>query len=271
MARNILCAVLLCFMSLVAWADDRVLLTEEDERRWNTPPELIPEQVMKTPDAKNGRSLSIPITTNINVNTGNNAHSLSFQVSPEGASYFESSNFGRPLSQASGANSYSQSVSFSAGLTGISGAVSQHYPIYGNQGNVNRPGLGFGGIVASVSGSIQNIHAGSTASSTVASIHSSASSNVATIGLSQGTTVRFPGQSQSRPVWTNIRPNHNNNGHPSRMPKLDIEVKPHDEQNRGPIKLHISTNGARKCNNQPKIHIHKWQPTYGGYDDDEQR
>lgn len=82
--------------------DDRVLLTEEDERRWNTPPELIPEQVIKTSDAKDGRSLSIPITTNINVNAGNNAHSLSFQVGPEGASYSESNSFNRPLSQASG-------------------------------------------------------------------------------------------------------------------------------------------------------------------------
>lgn len=112
--------------------------------------------------------------------------------------------------------SHSQSSSFSAGLTGISGAVSsavsQHHPIYGNQGNVNNPVLGFGGVAASSSGSIQNGHAASTASSNVGSIHSSASSNVATIGLSEGMTVRFPGQSQSRPVWTNIRPNNNNNG-----------------------------------------------------------
>lgn len=74
--------------------DDRVLLTEEDERRWNTPPELIPEQVNKESDAK-ARSLSIS-------NVENNAHSFGFQASPEGVSYSQSNSFGRPLSQTSG-------------------------------------------------------------------------------------------------------------------------------------------------------------------------
>ena len=82
--------------------DDRALLTEENERRWNTPPELIPEQLIKTSDVKSGRSLSIPITTNINVNAGNNAHSLGFQLVPEGVSYSESNSFDHPLSEASG-------------------------------------------------------------------------------------------------------------------------------------------------------------------------
>lgn len=82
--------------------DDRASLTKEVERRWNTPPELIPEQLIKASDMKNGRLLSIPITTNINVNAGNNAHSLGFQVGPEGVSYSESNSFNRPLSELAG-------------------------------------------------------------------------------------------------------------------------------------------------------------------------
>lgn len=97
--------------------------------------------------------------------------------------------------------SQSQSVSFAAGLTGISGAlssVSQYYPVYGNQGNV----VGFGSGTSSSSSSV---------SSSVGSTHSS-SPHVVTIGLTKGMPVRFPGQSQHRPIWTNIRPNINNNG-----------------------------------------------------------
>ncbi|XP_043516035.1 uncharacterized protein LOC122531847 isoform X2 [Frieseomelitta varia] len=246
MARNILYVVPLWFVLLVTWADDRVLLTEENERRWNTPPELTPpEQVIKTSNAKSGRSLSIPITTNIHVNAGNNAHSLGFQLRPEGVSYSESNSFNHPLSGASGSISQSQSVSFSAG-------VSQHYPVYGNQGNMNSQ-VGFGSAAASSSGN-QNNHATSAITS------------------SKGMTIRFPGQSQNRPIWTNIRPNNNNNGHhPSRMPKLNITVKPQREQNRGPIKLHVSAHGTRWNDNQPKIHIHTWQPNSGNYDDDERR
>lgn len=76
------------------FTDDRVLLTEEDERRWNTPPELIPEQVIKESDAK-ARSLSVS-------SAESNAHSFGFQVRPEGVSYSQSNSFGRPLSQTSG-------------------------------------------------------------------------------------------------------------------------------------------------------------------------
>lgn len=97
--------------------------------------------------------------------------------------------------------SQSQSVSFAAGLTGIAGALSfsQYYPVYGNQGNV-----GFGSGTSSSS---------SSATSSVGSTHSSSSSpHVVTIGPSKGMPVRFPGQSQHRPIWTNIRPNINNNG-----------------------------------------------------------
>lgn len=92
-------------------------------------------------------------------------------------------------------------MSFAAGLTGISGAlssVSQYYPVYGNQGNV----VGFGSGTSSSSSSV---------SSSVGSTHSS-SPHVVTIGFTKGMPVRFPGQSQHRPIWTNIRPNINNNG-----------------------------------------------------------
>lgn len=92
-------------------------------------------------------------------------------------------------------------MSFAAGLTGIAGALSfsQYYPVYGNQGNV-----GFGSGTSSSS---------SSATSSVGSTHSSSSSpHVVTIGPSKGMPVRFPGQNQHRPIWTNIRPNINNNG-----------------------------------------------------------
>lgn len=101
--------------------------------------------------------------------------------------------------------SQSQSVSFAAGLTGIAGAlsVSQYYPVYGNQGNV----VSFGSGTSSSSAASS---AGSTHSSSSSS--SSSSSHVVTIGPAKGMPVRFPGQSQHRPIWTNIRPNINNNG-----------------------------------------------------------
>ncbi|XP_006621365.1 uncharacterized protein LOC102674091 [Apis dorsata] len=240
------CVVPLCFVVLVvAWADDRVFLTEEDERRWNTPPELIPEQVIKESDAK-ARSLSVS-------SAESNAHSFGFQVRPEGVSYSQSNSFGRPLSQTSGVISQSQSVSFAAGLTGIAGAlsVSQYYPVYGNQGNV----VSFGSGTSSST---------SSAASSAGSTHSfSSSPHVATIELVKGMPVRFPGQSQHRPIWTNIRPNINNNG-PSRIPKLEIEVKPHQyeqKENRFPIDLSISTQETKLNNNRPTIQIHKWRPS----------
>ncbi|CAK9824032.1 hypothetical protein ANTRET_LOCUS2268 [Anthophora retusa] len=101
MTGNVFYIVSLYFVLLVVLADDRVLLTEVDERRWNTPPELIPEQVIKTTDTKYERSLSIPITTNINVNTMNNVQTLGFQLGPEGISYSENNSFNRPLFQPS--------------------------------------------------------------------------------------------------------------------------------------------------------------------------
>ncbi|XP_034186304.2 uncharacterized protein LOC117607126 [Osmia lignaria lignaria] len=277
MDRSILYIVLLCFVLLAVWADDRTSLTKEVERRWNTPPELIPEQLIKTSDMKNGRLLSIPIGTNINVNAGNNAHSLGFQIGPEGVSYSESNSFNRPLSELTGSVSQSQSMSLAAGLTGASGAVSQavgqHHPIHGNQGNVNSHAFGFGNAASSSSGNVQNGHASSAAASSVGSTNSFASSNAGSSQFPEETSIRFPGQNQRPPVWTNIHPNDNNNGHqPSRTPKLDINIKPNREQNRGPVMLHVSTQQPRWDNKQPRIHIHKWHPSYRWYyNDDIQR
>nr|XP_012144161.1 PREDICTED: uncharacterized protein LOC100875775 [Megachile rotundata] len=258
---------------LLVWADDS-FLTKEVERRWNTPPKLIPEQLIKTSDMRDARLLSIPITTNINVNAGSNAHSLGFQVGPEGVSYSESNSFNHPLSEPSGAVSQSQSVSLAAGSTGISGAVSQavsqHHPVRGNQGNVNSHAFGFGNAAASSSGSVGNGHASTSASSSIGSTHSFASSNAGSGKFPGSTSIRFPGPDQRPPVWTNIQPNHNNNDQPSRMPKLEINVKPQREQNRGPVMLHLSTQQPRWDNKQPRIHIHKWHPSYRVYYDDVQ-
>ena len=268
MARSSLHVVPFCFVLLVAWADDRILLTEEDERLWNTPPELIPEQVIQEPDAKNGRLLSIPITANINLNTGNNAHSLGFQVGPGGISYSESDSFNHA------AISESQSVSFAAGSAGVSGAVAQavgqHHLAHGNQGNVNSQGFGFGNAAASSAGVVQIGHVASAAASSAGSTHSSASSSAANAGHSQGTNIRFPGQSHhTQLTWTNVHSNHNTNGqNPSRVPKLEIDVKPQREQSRRPITLDISTHQTRWENRQPTIHIHNWHPTYRAYYDD---
>ncbi|KZC05237.1 hypothetical protein WN55_08844 [Dufourea novaeangliae] len=251
--------------------DDRALLTE-DERRWNTPPELIPEQVIRQPYTKNGRSLSIPITANINLNTGNNAHSLGFQVGPEGLSYSESNSFNHP------AISQSQSVSLAAGATGIAGSaaqsVGQYHPVHGNQGNVNSNSFGFGNTAASSSGAVQNGHVATAASSSVGSLHSSASSSAGSIGHSGGTHIRFPNGNQGQPTWTNIRPNHNSNDRqPSNQPKLEIDVKPHRghrEQNRESIILHVTPHRPQWENRRPIIRVHKWHPSYRAYYDDEQ-
>ncbi|CAK9811014.1 hypothetical protein ANTPLA_LOCUS6774 [Anthophora plagiata] len=236
MTGNVFYIVPLYFVLLVVLADDRVLLTEVDERRWNTPPELIPEQVIKTTDTKYERSLSIPITTDINVQT------LGFQLGPEGISYSENNSFNRPLFQPSRDISQNESVPFAIGS-----AV-----MHDNQAR-----------------SIQTGHATVAVSST-GSLNFPVPSISTNTAFSYGmTTIRFPGH--NRPTWTNIRPNHNNNGqHPPRMPKLDIEVKPHREQNHRPITLHISAHEMQWNNRQPKIHIHKWQPSYRNYYDDEQ-
>ncbi|XP_076637470.1 uncharacterized protein LOC143349806 [Colletes latitarsis] len=257
MARTSLCIVPVCLVLLVAWADDRAFLAGENERRWNTPPELIPEQVNEKSDVKNERSLSIPITANINLNTGNNAHSLGFQVGPEGFGYSESNSFSHPTV------SQSQSLSFAAGPSGVAGsisqaAVNQYYPVHGNQGNLNNQAPGFvNGAAASSSGTVQNGHA-----------TSSASSSAGTIILSEGMHIRFPEQGHRQPIWTNIHPNHNNNGpHASRVPKLDITIEPQQHQRREPIMLHISTQQTQWENRKPTVHIRKWHPTYRSYYD----
>ncbi|XP_015438395.1 PREDICTED: uncharacterized protein LOC107193463 [Dufourea novaeangliae] len=289
--------VSLCVVFLTAAADDRALLTE-DERRWNTPPELIPEQVIRQPYTKNGRSLSIPITANINLNTGNNAHSLGFQVGPEGLSYSESNSFNHPYvftidetrkrmqdvteivgtEEEPKAISQSQSVSLAAGATGIAGSaaqsVGQYHPVHGNQGNVNSNSFGFGNTAASSSGAVQNGHVATAASSSVGSLHSSASSSAGSIGHSGGTHIRFPNGNQGQPTWTNIRPNHNSNDRqPSNQPKLEIDVKPHRghrEQNRESIILHVTPHRPQWENRRPIIRVHKWHPSYRAYYDDEQ-
>ncbi|CAK9824033.1 hypothetical protein ANTRET_LOCUS2269 [Anthophora retusa] len=138
-----------------------------------------------------------------------------------------------------------------------------------SQASVNTHVINFDSVTTSTSGSIQTGQATAAVSST-GSLNFPAPSISTNTAFSYGmTTIRFPGH--NRPTWTNIRPNHNNNGqHPPRMPKLDIEVKPHREQNHGPITLHISAHEMRWNNRQPKIHIHKWQPSYRNYYDDEQ-
>ncbi|XP_031830669.2 uncharacterized protein LOC116426188 [Nomia melanderi] len=260
MAKNSLFIVLLSVVISVAWTDDRTLLTEEEERRWNTPPELIPEEVIKS-NMKNGRSLSIPITANINLNTGNNAHSLGFQVGPGGVSYSESNSFNQPIM------TQSQSVSLAAGSAGISGSVSQavgqYYPVHNIQGNVNRPSLAINAATSS-STSTQNGHATTAAASSVGSLHTSTSSTAGNIRPIQGTIVRFPGQNNRYPMWTNVRPNHNNNGRkPSNQPKLEIDVKPHmphQKKNNGPVVLEITSHQIQPQNRRPMVHIYKWYP-----------
>lgn len=97
----------------------------------------------------------------------------------------------------------SQSVSFAAGSTGITGSLSQAVSHLPNQG------FDFGNAAASSSSSVQNGHASSAASSSVNSAKPSLSTSVG-ISHSQGTSIRFPEQSHHRqPIWTNIDPNHN--------------------------------------------------------------
>lgn len=51
---------------------------------------------------------------------------------------------------------------------------------------------------------------------------------------------------------------------PTRIPKLQIDVKPYQpeqKENRfNPIELDISTQGTRLNNNKPTIQVHKWRP-----------
>lgn len=73
---------------------------DEHERRWNTPPKLTPESVVKmlNDEEPQTRLLSlIPLTATVSLNAGNNnAHSVSLGASLDGVSLSKSNSYSHP-------------------------------------------------------------------------------------------------------------------------------------------------------------------------------
>ncbi|EFN80487.1 hypothetical protein EAI_08391 [Harpegnathos saltator] len=243
MAKSVGNVLLLASVLSFARPDERVHFSNEHERRWNTPPELTPESVVKM--SSNGepqaRLLSlVPVTATISLNAGhNNAHSVSLGASLDGISLSESNSYDHPASF--GVNdgssvSVSKSTTVSAGLSGISTAGAKAYS-NGNNAETESHSLSFGQASATSFGAVENGRAITGAASSVGTSQSFAVSGVGQgQSLSQADAVsrRF-----GRPTVTILRPQD------QRRPTLSIEA--HDTTNR---------------QQTPTIHIYKWQPNH---------
>lgn len=74
-----------------AFLDDRIVFNEEDERRWNTPPELTPEPIEKSRSAGGQQGRFLPFSASFSLSAGeNNAHSLSVGANNGGVSLSQS-------------------------------------------------------------------------------------------------------------------------------------------------------------------------------------
>ncbi|KAH0567309.1 sericin 1-like [Cotesia glomerata] len=184
MARYLLFFCLISVLS-VALAD-RVYFQEEG-RRWNTPPELIPVGSSRNQNENNSdgpQARFLPFTASFTLNTGaNNAHSLSVGGSDEGISLSQSQSSSSSLFENSRPGiSASQSTSFSAGLAGISAsdanAFNLNHPIFGgNSGNsANSNSYTWGEASSSSTGKVVNNQAITSAQSSVGSSSNSVSS-----------------------------------------------------------------------------------------------
>lgn len=93
-------AFLKTWINTFLWAAEQTDFTQEHERRWNTPPELTPEPVVKISNDEKfqTRFLSLsPVMATFNLNAGNNnAHSISLGASLDGISLSESNSYNHP-------------------------------------------------------------------------------------------------------------------------------------------------------------------------------
>lgn len=91
-------------------ADDRVHFNDEQEKRWNTPPELTPEQVSrKKPETINGRAEArfLPFSASFSLNAGqDNSEALQLGAGLGGISVSQSSSFSQAEANSFGNTGY---------------------------------------------------------------------------------------------------------------------------------------------------------------------
>ncbi|KAK2578890.1 hypothetical protein KPH14_009755 [Odynerus spinipes] len=261
--------------AVLARADDRVQFNEEHEKRWNTPPELTPEQVTgKKSTAINGRPEArfLPFSASFTLNAGqDNSEALQLGAGLGGISVSQSSSF----SQA-GANSFgnsgslasSQSASFAAGLTGISASdansFSVNHPVFGGQSNANSNSFSIGQASSSSQANAHNGQASSGSQAAVGIVHSPSASGGNVQALSNGLTIgqhHGPG----KPGWTNIGPNHDFPGHPiSNRPTLTIQESPIVSTQKRPITIQLDGYDPRWQQSRPQLQVNEWHQNGGG-------
>ncbi|KAL2742094.1 putative transmembrane protein [Vespula maculifrons] len=253
-------------------ADDRVHFNDEQEKRWNTPPELTPEQVSrKKPETINGRAEArfLPFSASFSLNAGqDNSKALQLGAGLGGISVSQSSSFSQAEANSFGNTgsslSSSQSSSFAAGLTGISASDANsfnvNHPVFGGQSNANSNSFSVGQASASSQANAQNGQASSGSQASIGSVHSSASSGSNVQALSDGLIIGQP-QGPRKPVWTNIGPNHDFPGHPiSNRPTLTIQEAPITTQQKRPITLTLGGYNPRWQQGRPQLQVNEWHP-----------
>ncbi|XP_015601000.1 P17/29C-like protein DDB_G0287399 [Cephus cinctus] len=275
--------IIFCVLSvtwIISYADDRIHFNEEDERRWNTPPELTPEPAGKgrlkdsSPQAR-----FLPFSATFSLSAGDrNSHSLTLGGNRDGLSLSQSASQAEgSLVNGGSALSASQSASFSAGLSGISAADSNafnlNHPLFGGTSEANSNSFSIGDANASSHGKVENGQAvsgaqssvGNSASGAASGAQSAAGNGQASSGA-ESTAFQNAGHGQGRPTWTNIGPNYevHDFGHhrrpssvPSNNPTFVTGQRPQKwvaNNHRGPIRLEVEPNG-RWENRRPEIHV----------------
>ncbi|KAL2722674.1 hypothetical protein V1478_009537 [Vespula squamosa] len=251
---------------------DRVHFNDEQEKRWNTPPELTPEQVTrKKPETINGRAEArfLPFSASFSLNAGqDNSEALQLGAGLGGISVSQSSSFSQAEANSFGNTgsslSSSQSSSFAAGLTGISASNANsfnvNHPVFGGQSNANSNSFSVGQASASSQANAQNGQASSGSQASIGPVHSSASSGSNVHVLSDGLIIGQP-QGPRKPVWTNIGPNHDFPGHPiSNRPTLTIQEAPITIQQKRPITLTLGGSNPRWQQGKPQLQVNEWHP-----------
>ncbi|KAI4494133.1 hypothetical protein M0802_009167 [Mischocyttarus mexicanus] len=276
MASCVKC-LLLIFSTIVVLtrADDRVHFNDEHEKRWNTPPELTPEQVTrKKAETINGRAEArfLPFSASLNINAGqDNSEALQLGAGLGGISVSQSSSFSQAAANSFGNTgsslSASQSSSFAAGLSGISASdansFNANHPVFGGQSNSNSNSFSVGQASASSQANAQNGQASSGSQASIGSVHSSASSGSNIQVLSDGLILGQP-QGPRKPVWTNIGPNHDFPGHPiSNRPTLTILEAPITNEQKRPITLTLGGYDSRWQQSRPQLEANEWHHNGG--------
>ncbi|XP_012231269.1 uncharacterized protein [Linepithema humile] len=262
MAKSVNRILLFTFALSFARKGEQADFTQEHERRWNTPPELTPESVVKISNDEKfqTRLLSLsPVTATFSLNAGdNNAHSVSLGASLDGVSLSESNNYNHPTGHGIDGSSVSvsKSTTLSAGLSGISTAGAEAYN-KGNNAKTESHSLSFGQASATSFGAIENGQAITGASSSVGASQSSAIAND-NRGQSFSQASAISTQYQNRPTWSNVGPSNEYNDRRFGRPTLTIS-KPYD--GRRPT-LNIGIADIHRREQRPTIHIYKWRPNH---------